>query len=98
LSHSGRFIDKGLKNGVFILGADTFLRLTDQKFYGNDLKEMRKAICKFTVDDVSFLVFHRKAEGHELPITPTQDLHFEVVDNWSNPVSSTEIRQHHHHE
>jgi hypothetical protein len=59
ISHNGKFVEKGLKRGLFVLGADTFVRLKDPKFYNNDLKEIKKAVCMFTVDDVKFLVFPR---------------------------------------
>lgn len=60
LSGKGRFVDKRLKHGVFVVGADTYTRLGDLKFYNNSIKELKKAVAQFIVDDVSFLVFHRK--------------------------------------
>jgi hypothetical protein len=41
------------------VGADTFIRLKDLKFYNNDPNELRRVICKFIVDDVKFLIFPR---------------------------------------
>lgn len=96
LSHAGKFVEKGLKKGVFVIGADTFTRLIDPRFYNSSGKELRRAISQFVVDDVKFLVFPRSIAGKDFPISTDQDLQFETIENWSNPISSTDIRSRHH--
>lgn len=60
ISNKGRFIEKQLTKGCFIIGGDTHIRLFDLKFYNNDPKELKKTIAKFIVDEIKFLVFNRK--------------------------------------
>ena len=46
-------------NSVFIIGADTLMRVFDEKFYKN-FKDMRDHIQRFNDHNINFLVFGRK--------------------------------------
>ncbi len=61
LTSAGRFSEKAemFPNSVFIIGADTLLRVFDEKFYKN-YKDMMEHIERFNDHNINFLVFGRK--------------------------------------
>ena len=61
LTSAGRFSEKAemFPNSVFIIGADTLLRVFDEKFYKNH-KDMMDHIQRFNDHNINFLVFGRK--------------------------------------
>ena len=61
LTSAGRFSEKAkmFPNSVFIIGADTLMRVFDEKFYKN-FKDMRDHIQRFNDHNINFLVFGRK--------------------------------------
>ena len=63
LTSAGRFSEKAemFPNSVFIIGADTLLRVFDEKFYKNH-KDMMDHIQRFNDHNINFLVFGRKVD------------------------------------
>jgi len=61
LTSAGRFSEKAemFPNSVFIIGADTLMRVFDEKFYKN-YKDMMEHIERFNDHNINFLVFGRK--------------------------------------
>ena len=61
LTSAGRFSEKAqmFPNSVFIIGADTLMRVFDEKFYKNH-KNMMLHIDRFNDHNINFLVFGRK--------------------------------------
>ena len=61
LTSAGRFSEKVemFPNSVFIIGADTLLRVFDEKFYKSH-KDMMEHIQRFNDHNINFLVFGRK--------------------------------------
>ena len=61
LTSAGRFSEKAkmFPNSVFIIGADTLMRVFDEKFYKN-FKDMKDHIQRFNDHNINFLVFGRK--------------------------------------
>ena len=61
LTSAGRFREKAemFPNSVFIIGADTLLRVFDEKFYKSH-KDMMDHIQRFNDHNINFLVFGRK--------------------------------------
>ena len=63
LTSAGRFSEKAemFPNSVFIIGADTLLRVFDEKFYKSH-KDMMDHIQRFNDHNINFLVFGRKVD------------------------------------
>ena len=61
LTSAGRFSEKAemFPNSVFIIGADTLMRVFDEKFY-KSYKDMMDHIQRFNDHNINFLVFGRK--------------------------------------
>jgi len=61
LTSAGRFSEKAemFPNSVFIIGADTLMRVFDEKFY-KSYKDMMEHIERFNDHNINFLVFGRK--------------------------------------
>ena len=64
LTSAGRFSEKAkmFPNSVFIIGADTLMRVFDEKFYQSH-KDMMSHIERFNDHNINFLVFGRKVEN-----------------------------------
>ena len=64
MTSAGRFSEKAemFPNSVFIIGADTLLRVFDEKFYLSN-KDMLDHIDRFHDHNIHFLVFGRKVEN-----------------------------------
>ena len=64
MTSAGRFSEKAemFPNSVFIIGADTLLRVFDEKFYTSK-KDMLNHIERFNDHNINFLVFGRKVDG-----------------------------------
>jgi hypothetical protein len=60
MTSAGRFSEKAemFPNSVFIIGADTLVRVFDEKFYANK-KDMIDHIDRFNDHNINFLVFGR---------------------------------------
>ena len=63
LTSAGRFSEKAemFPNSVFIIGADTLMRVFDEKFY-KSYKDMMEHIQRFNDHNINFLVFGRKVD------------------------------------
>jgi nicotinamide mononucleotide (NMN) deamidase PncC len=63
MTRHGRFSEKAklFPNSVFIIGADTLVRIMDEKFYLNR-KDMLGHIERFNDHNINFLVFGRKVK------------------------------------
>ena len=61
MTSAGRFSEKAemFPNSVFIIGADTLLRVFDEKFYSSN-KDMKEHVERFNDHNIHFLVFGRK--------------------------------------
>ena len=61
MTSAGRFSEKAemFPNSVFIIGADTLLRVFDEKFYSSN-KDMNEHVERFNDHNIHFLVFGRK--------------------------------------
>ena len=61
LTKHGRFSEKAelFPNSVFIIGADTLVRIMNEKFYLNR-KDMLEHLERFNDHNINFLVFGRK--------------------------------------
>jgi len=64
LTSAGRFSEKAemFPNSVFIIGADTLMRVFDEKFYDSH-KDMIEHIQRFNDHNINFLVFGRKVSN-----------------------------------
>ena len=64
LTKHGRFSEKAelFPNSVFIIGADTLVRIMNEKFYLNR-KDMLEHLERFNDHNINFLVFGRKVKG-----------------------------------
>lgn len=64
MTSAGRFSEKAemFPNSVFIIGADTLVRVFDEKFYTNK-KDMLDHIQRFNDHNINFLVFGRKVNN-----------------------------------
>jgi hypothetical protein len=64
MTSAGRFSEKAemFPNSVFIIGADTLVRVFDEKFYLNK-RDMINHIERFNDHNVHFLVFGRKVDN-----------------------------------
>jgi nicotinic acid mononucleotide adenylyltransferase len=64
MTSAGRFSEKAemFPNSVFIIGADTLMRVFDEKFYSNK-KDMIDHIDRFNDHNINFLVFGRKVNN-----------------------------------
>ena len=63
MTSAGRFSEKAemFPNSVFIIGADTLLRVFDEKFYSSN-KDMNEHVERFNDHNIHFLVFGRKVD------------------------------------
>ncbi|MDA7729773.1 cytidylyltransferase [Gammaproteobacteria bacterium] len=63
MTSAGRFSEKAemFPNSVFIIGADTLLRVFDEKFYSSN-KDMNEHVERFNDHNIHFLVFGRKVK------------------------------------
>ena len=64
MTKAGMFFDKSsmFPNSVFIIGADTLVRILDEKFYKNR-KDMLDKLDLFNSHNINFLVFGRKVDS-----------------------------------
>ena len=100
LTSAGRFSEKAemFPNSVFIIGADTLMRVFDEKFY-KSYKDMMEHIERFNDHNINFLVFGRKV-GKKF-ISLDQIKIPEIIkdrctgfgeDSFRDDISSTELR------
>ena len=100
LTSAGRFSEKAemFPNSVFIIGADTLMRVFDEKFYKNH-KDMMEHIQRFNDHNINFLVFGRKVGKKFISlnkinvpkIIEDRCTGFEE-DSFRDDISSTELR------
>ena len=100
ITSAGRFSEKAIMfpNTVFIIGADTLMRVFYEKFYANR-KDMLEHIERFNDHNINFLVFGRKVgnkflELKDLSIPKSVSKRctgFEEA-SFRDDISSTEIR------
>ena len=102
LTHAPRFVEKAERfpGAVFVVGADTALRIVLPRYYGDDEAKMLAALGRIQELDCRFLVACRvDARGEclqasELPIPgPYRDLFEEIPpERFRWDISSTELR------
>jgi len=100
LTSAGRFSEKAemFPNSVFIIGADTLLRVFDEKFYKSH-KDMMEHIQRFNDHNINFLVFGRKVGKNFISldkinvpeIISSRCTGFEE-NSFRDDISSTELR------
>ena len=100
LTKAGMFIDKArmFPNCVFIIGADTLMRVFDEKFYDSH-KNMMEHIQRFNDHNINFLVFGRKVNNNFISLKNIKVPNI-IVDRctgideslFRDDISSTEIR------
>ena len=100
LTSAGRFSEKAemFPNSVFIIGADTLMRVFDEKFYKN-YKDMMNHIQRFNDHNINFLVFGRKINKKFISLSNLKVPEI-IVDRctgideemFRDDISSTEIR------
>ena len=100
LTSAGRFSEKAemFPNSVFIIGADTLMRVFDEKFYKN-YKDMMNHIQRFNDLNIKFLVFGRKINKKFISLKNLKVPEI-IVDRctgideemFRDDISSTEIR------
>ena len=83
----------------FVLGFDTFIRIIDLKYYGNDIKVFKDCFINFIKYETSFLVAGRlnrktnafeKLENEMLSNIPEEFRYlFEPLDSFREDISST---------
>ena len=100
LTSAGRFSEKAemFPNSVFIIGADTLMRVFDEKFY-KSYKDMMEHIQRFNDHNINFLVFGRKVAKKFISL---KDINVpELIkdrctgieeDSFRDDISSTELR------
>ena len=100
LTSAGRFSEKAemFPNSVFIIGADTLMRVFDEKFY-DSYKDMMSHIQRFNDHNINFLVFGRKINKKFISLNNLKVPEI-IVDRctgideemFRDDISSTEIR------
>ncbi len=100
LTSAGRFSEKAemFPNSVFIIGADTLMRVFDEKFY-DSYKDMMDHIQRFNDHNINFLVFGRKINKKFISLNNLKVPEI-IVDRctgideemFRDDISSTEIR------
>ncbi len=104
LTNAPRFVEKAeaLPNRVFLVGADTILRLADPKYAGNSIPERDAVLARLASSGARFLVFPRSVKGElvstsqltkTLPDALCERCSFIEPDEFLENVSSSEIRQ-----
>jgi nicotinamide mononucleotide (NMN) deamidase PncC len=65
LTRAATFVEKArlLPRCVFVIGADTLVRIADPRYYGDDLAKRDTAISELAALGCRFLVFGRSVEG-----------------------------------
>ena len=73
MTKAGMFFDKSsmFPNSVFIIGADTLIRMLDEKFYKNR-DDMMKKLDLFNSHNINFLVFGRKVDESFISLDDVQ--------------------------
>ena len=101
ITKQGRFSEKAamFPNSVFIIGADTLLRILDEKFYLNH-KEMMDQLDLFNHHNINFLVFGRNLNKKfyslgNINVPEHVQARFTGFDEniFRNDISSTTIRK-----
>jgi nicotinic acid mononucleotide adenylyltransferase/nicotinamide mononucleotide (NMN) deamidase PncC len=100
MTSAGRFSEKAemFPNSVFIIGADTLLRVFDEKFYSSN-KDMNEHVERFNDHNIHFLVFGRKVDDKFISL---EDINIPLKirsrctgfneGSFRDDISSTEIR------
>ena len=100
LTSAGRFSEKAemFPNSVFIIGADTLMRVFDEKFY-KSYKDMMEHIQRFNDHNINFLVFGRKVGKKFVSLSQIKipDIIKDRCtgfgeDSFRDDISSTELR------
>ena len=100
MTSAGRFSEKAemFPNSVFIIGADTLVRVFDEKFYSSK-KDMISHIERFNDHNIHFLVFGRKVNKKfisladiEVPEIIKQRCTGFDEASFRDDISSTELR------
>lgn len=100
MTSAGRFSEKAemFPNSVFVIGADTLLRVFDEKFYLSN-KDMKEHVERFNDHNIHFLVFGRKVKDKFISledINIPEDIRSRCTGfnegSFRDDISSTEIR------
>lgn len=101
LTSAATFVEKAalVAGATFVVGADTIVRIADEKYYDNDHKKRDSALAAIAAKGCRFLVFGRSVDGHfRQPsdlMLPSQlrGLCDEVCEEeFRRDISSTELR------
>lgn len=91
---------KALPGSVFVVGADTILRVGDARYYQNSESNCDQAIRTIAELHCRFLVFGRTVEGTfidrpsaEFPASLRSLCEFVPEEDFRNDISSTDLRQ-----
>jgi nicotinic acid mononucleotide adenylyltransferase len=102
LTNAGTFVEKATLFGptTFVVGADTFARIGDVRFYGGQSAKLQQAVATFVAERCRFLVFARDVGGHtrtlDSPNTPAELTALATsvpVERFLSPLSSTDLRR-----
>jgi len=101
VTRAATFVHKAaiLTDTVFVVGADTALRILDEKYYGESdgmsaaLRVLRQHRCRFLV--ACRHIGGRLVTGDDLPTRPEHRDLFELlpVDRFRNDISSSQLRR-----
>lgn len=87
------------ENAVFVVGADTIVRIADPRYYDNDAGERDQAIHQIAAAGGRFLVFGRKTEAGfqgldslQLPAALRELCQGVPAERFRQDISSTELR------
>lgn len=100
IDSAATFVDKSaiFPGAVFVVGADTAVRIVDPKYYRGDAGEMRTGLDRIRANGCSFLVSGREIAGRyvgfdQLNLAVAPDLFAELPeDAFRLDISSTQIR------
>lgn len=102
LTHAATFLDKVevFPDSTFVMGADTFARLADPKYYGGSAEAARAAAGRIARRTRGLIVFGRAREGEfvdaarlEVPSELRAAAYFVSQREFRLDISSTEIRR-----
>ena len=104
LTNAPRFVDKGtlLPNRVFLVGADTILRLANPKYAGGSVEARDAVLAQLERSNARFLVFPRTIHGElvatkqmqeSLPRALARRCEFVEPEEFLENISSSEIRR-----
>jgi len=104
LTRAATFAEKAVlfPGSLFVIGADTIVRIADPQYYGQDPRARDQAIAHIADQGCRFLVFGRVVSGEfqsaselKLPADLLAICQEVSEDEFRDDVSSTELRRNH---